>query len=192
MFDESATPEDLQRGSSNACKLERVTRHGTQAVSVTTAARGAGEWKRTLAASNRCKRTITRVYFFWYTHSVSRPASPPLEPTLTVIFYRSSRGKEPVRDWLKALVKDDRRIIGEDIKTVQFSYPVGMPLVRKLDPDLWEVRSHLSDGIARTLFTVQNDRIVLLHAFVKKSQKTPATDLALARKRLKAFTEDTA
>ena len=55
-----------------------------------------------------------------------------------------------------------------------------------------EVRSHLSDGIARTLFTVQNDTMVLLDAFVKKSQKTPATDLALARKRLKAFKEDTA
>ena len=121
-----------------------------------------------------------------------RPASPPLEPTLTVIFYRSSSGKEPVREWLKALVKDDRRIIGEDIKTVQLSYPVGMPLVRKLEPELWEVRSHLLDGIARTLFTVQNDTMVLLHAFVKKSQKAPATDLALARKRLKAFKEDTA
>ena len=67
-----------------------------------------------------------------------------------------------------------------------------MPLVRKLEPDLWEVRSHLSDDIARTLFTVQNDTMVLLHAFVKKSQKAPATDLALARKRLNAFKEDTA
>ena len=86
----------------------------------------------------------------------------------------------------------DRRGIGEDIKTVQFSHPIGMPLVKKLEPELWEVRSHSTDGIARTLFTIQNNTMVLLHAFVKKSQKTPATDLSLARKRLKAFKEDIA
>lgn len=83
-----------------------------------------------------------------------------------------------------------RRTIGEDIKTVQFAYPIGMPLVRKLEPDLWEVRSHISTGIARTIFTVQNNQMILLHAFIKKSQKTPKSDLELARKRLKELLEN--
>ena len=83
-----------------------------------------------------------------------------------------------------------RRTIGEDIKTVQFAYPIGMPLVRKLEPHLWEVRSHIQVGIARTIFTVQNNQMILLHAFIKKSQKTPKSDLELARKRLKELLEN--
>jgi phage-related protein len=106
------------------------------------------------------------------------------EPRLKVVFFRSQGGKEPVRDWLKVLPLQDRKVSGEDIKTVQFGWPLGMPLVRKLEPDLWEVRSNISGGIARILFTVQAQFIVLLHGFVKKSVKTPLDDLLLARKRL--------
>ncbi len=115
---------------------------------------------------------------------------PQLEPVLLVFFYHTSSNKEPVRDWLKAQSLEMRRTIGEDIKTVQFAYPIGMPLVRKLEPDLWEVRSHISTGIARTIFTVQNNQMILLHAFIKKSQKTPKSDLELARKRLKELLEN--
>jgi phage-related protein len=115
---------------------------------------------------------------------------PQLEPVLLVFFYRTSNNKEPVRDWLKIQIQEDRRTIGEDIKTVQFAYPIGMPLVRKLEPHLWEVRSHISIGIARTIFTVQNNQMILLHAFIKKSQKTPKSDLELARKRLKELLEN--
>lgn len=100
-------------------------------------------------------------------------------------FFRTTQGNEPVRDWLKALAAPDRKTIGEDIKTVQFGWPLGMPVVRKLAADLWEVRSDINDGIARTLFTVQGETMVLLHGFVKKSQKMPATDLDLAKRRLK-------
>jgi phage-related protein len=78
----------------------------------------------------------------------------------------------------------DKKAIGENIKTVQFGWPLGMPLVRKLEPGLWEVRSKISTGIARGLFTVQEEYIVLIHGFVKKSSKTPLNDLSLARKRL--------
>lgn len=102
---------------------------------------------------------------------------------MEVVFYRTERGREPVRDWLRALPKTERRIIGTDIKTVQFSWPLGMPLVRKLEPGLWEIRSSIDQRIARTLFTIVDDHIVLLHGFVKKSQKTPKSDLELARKR---------
>ena len=92
---------------------------------------------------------------------------------LTVNFYRTDAGNEPVRDWLKELRRDDKRIIGEDIKTAQLGWPLGMPLIRKIDKNLWEVRSSLPDGIARVLFTVDGSQMLLLHGFIKKSNKTP-------------------
>ncbi len=101
-------------------------------------------------------------------------------------FYRSSLGREPVREWLsdpKQVKPEDKKTIGEDIKTVQFGWPIGMPIVRKLENDLWEVRSNISVGISRVLFTIQENIMVLLHGFVKKEQKTPLEDLEIARKR---------
>jgi phage-related protein len=89
-----------------------------------------------------------------------------------------------VREWLKSLSVDDKKTIGEDIKTVQYGWPIGMPVVRKIEPGLWEVRSSLKNRIARVLFTVENDYMVLLHGFIKKSQKTPLEDLRLAKERL--------
>ncbi len=100
-----------------------------------------------------------------------------------IVFFRTEFGNEPVRDWLKELPKDERKIIGEDIKTVQFSWPVGKPLVDNLGGQIWEVRSRLKNRIARTLFTVHEQEIVLLHGFIKKDQKTPMDDLRLAKKR---------
>lgn len=83
----------------------------------------------------------------------------------------------------------DRRgkIIGDDLKMAQFGWPLGMPLIRKLEADLWEVRSRLPHRIARVIFTVEDSRMVLLHGFIKKSQKTPVEDLQLARQRLRAL-----
>lgn len=107
------------------------------------------------------------------------------EPTLEVRFFKTSSGSEPVRDWLKELTSVDRKIIGEDIKTVQFGWPLGMPLVRKMSANLWEVRIHLVTRIARILFTVDSGVMVLLHGFIKKSQETPKEDLDLAKARLK-------
>ena len=102
---------------------------------------------------------------------------------LTVRFYKSNAGKEPTRAWLLSLDADDRKVIGHDIKTVQFGWPLGMPLVRKIEPGLWEVRSSLKDGIARVFFTTTGATMVLLHGFVKKSVKTPDDELKTARKR---------
>ncbi len=108
----------------------------------------------------------------------------PVLKRLPAYFYRLDSGREPVRDWLKSLEPADRRIIGEDIKDVEFGWPIGMPLVRNLGDGLWEVRSNLTKGqIARVLFTVEQSAMVLLHGFVKKSQKTPKPDLELARSR---------
>lgn len=110
-------------------------------------------------------------------------------PILAVCFFQTDAGGEPVRDWLKALSAQDRKTIGEDIKTVQFGWPLGMPLVRKMGKDLWEVRIHLENRIARVLFTVVDGVMVLLHGFIKKSQATPQDDLDLAKARLKQLQE---
>jgi phage-related protein len=105
------------------------------------------------------------------------------EVRLRVVFYRTETGSEPVRKWLKSLSRQDRKAIGEDIKTVQFRWPLAMPLVRKLESDLWEVRSRLHNRIARTIFTIEDGVMVLLHGFIKKAPKTPKRDLALAKRR---------
>ncbi len=105
---------------------------------------------------------------------------------LPVVFFRTAAGQEPVRTWLKALPEAERRVIGEDLKTLQFRWPLGMPLVRNLGEGLWELRSNLPTRIARCLFYVPHGRIVLLHGFIKKTQKTPNEDKASALKRKNA------
>jgi phage-related protein len=101
-------------------------------------------------------------------------------------FYRTDGGREPVREWLQGLDAADRKVIGEDIKDVEFSWPIGMPLVKALGHGIWEVRSSLGGGrIARVLFCVEPDCIVLLNAFMKKTQKTPQQEIDLAIKRMK-------
>ena len=105
---------------------------------------------------------------------------------LPAYFYRSDGGREPVREWLKGLEPADRKVIGEDVKDVEFSWPLGMPLVRSLGRELWEVRSSLPHGrIARIIFCVADGRMVLLHGFIKKTQKTPRRDIDMALKRKK-------
>ena len=102
---------------------------------------------------------------------------------IEVLFYKTPGGKEPVREWMLQLDKDDRYIMGVDLKTVEFGWPLGMPLVRSMKnrDRLWEARSNISGNrIARVLFTVHDARMVLLHGFIKKTQKTPKSDLDLA------------
>jgi len=103
------------------------------------------------------------------------------------VFYKSSSGSEPVRSWLMDLSQEDRKIIGADIKSVEFGWPMGMPTVRKLNKKIREVRSDISDGrIARVLFAIEGNKMILLHGIVKKTQKTPPQDIDLALKRLKS------
>jgi phage-related protein len=107
---------------------------------------------------------------------------------IPVVFYRTRGGSEVVRDWLRSLDEKDRNAIGQNLMRVQYRWPVGMPLCRSLGEGLWEVRIDLpSRTTARVLFCIQEDRIVLLHGFIKKTQKTPDTDLTLARKRKREF-----
>lgn len=102
---------------------------------------------------------------------------------MEIKFFRSNNGSEPVRDWLRALPPEDRKTIGEDIKTVQWGWPLGMPLVRPLGGGLFEIRSSLRNRIARVLFATHDSAIVLLHGFIKKSQQIPTDDLKLAKRR---------
>lgn len=107
---------------------------------------------------------------------------------MPVVFYRTRGGSEIVRDWLRGLEERDRNVIGLDLMRVQYRWPVGMPLCRSMGDGLWEVRTSLpSNRISRILFCVLEDRIVVLHGFIKKTQKIPADDLALARLRKKDF-----
>ena len=118
------------------------------------------------------------MYLFRYTSNITE-----LPHVLNVRVFCTDAGNEPVREWLTDLPREHRRLIGTDIKTVQLGWPIGMPVVRKLDAGLWEVRIDLGDTIARVLFTVVGSDMVLLHGFIKKSQKTPASDMATAKQR---------
>jgi phage-related protein len=110
-----------------------------------------------------------------------------MNPILSVKFFATEAGSEPVREWLRGLSAQDRKTIGEDIKTVQFGWPLGMPLVDHLEGDIWEVRVKLDNRIARILFVIDKHTMILLHGFVKKSQKTPKPEIDLAKQRLKAL-----
>lgn len=105
---------------------------------------------------------------------------------LPVLFYRTTAGAEPVREWLKDLAPSDRRVVGLDLFSVQSEWPVGMPLCRSLRGGLWEVRSHLPNNrIARVLFFLYGGSVGVVHGFIKKTQATPHEDVDLARKRMK-------
>jgi phage-related protein len=109
-------------------------------------------------------------------------------PKVPVVFYRTTAGREVVRDWLRLLDEGARNAIGQDLMRIQYRWPVGMPLCRPMGDGLWEVRSDLPGArIARLFFSLFDDRIVVLHGFIKKTQKTPDADLALARRRKREF-----
>ena len=107
---------------------------------------------------------------------------------MPVVFYRTPAGTVVVRNWLRGLEDSDRSAIGQDLMRVQYRWPIGMPLCRPMGEGLWEVRSDLpGNRIARVLFSVRQGRLLILHGFIKKTQKTPAEDLTLARRRQREF-----
>ncbi len=107
-----------------------------------------------------------------------------------VSFYKTDLGKEPVREWLKQLPQKDRKLIGTDIRSVEYGWPIGMPTCKAMGNGLYEVRTNLSSGqSARVLFCIHKSQMVLLHGFIKKTQKTPKKDLELALER-KSRTEE--
>ena len=103
-------------------------------------------------------------------------------PEVPVRFFRTTAGRDHVLDWSRGLGREDRRTIGVDLMPVQFGWPIGMPLVRSLKDGLWEARSNLpSQRIARLHLCFHEEELVVLHGFIKKTQKTAPSDLALAR-----------
>lgn len=104
---------------------------------------------------------------------------------LNAVFFKSDMGNEPVREWLLKLTKIDRKQIGEEIAYVQFKWPIGKPQVDHLNGPIWEVRTTLKTRIARVLFAVEGDVMLLLHGFIKKDQATPKADIDLAMTRFK-------
>lgn len=105
---------------------------------------------------------------------------------IPVVFFTTSAGNEPVREWLQELDKGDRQEIGSDLRTLQYGWPVGMPLCRSFGEGLWEQRSKLPGRrIARLIFAFDHGTLVVLHGFIKKTQKTPRADIDLALDRLK-------
>ena len=109
---------------------------------------------------------------------------------LGAAFYQTASGSEPVREWLLQLRDEDRKILGEDIATLEFGWPIGMPVCRALGRRLYEVRTDLKDRIARVMFLIDGGEMVLLHGFIKKSQATAKSDLELARKRQRAWEKE--
>ncbi|HSX04650.1 MAG TPA: type II toxin-antitoxin system RelE/ParE family toxin [Rhabdochlamydiaceae bacterium] len=107
---------------------------------------------------------------------------------IPVVFYKEDGSEnEPVKKWLYSLDKECRKIIGKDMRTVQLGWPLGMPLVRNLGDGLWEMRFGLPKNIARIIFKMINGEMVLLHGFIKKTQKTPIEDLQLAKTRARKY-----
>lgn len=105
---------------------------------------------------------------------------------LPAFFYENASGRQPVREWILGLSSEDRRSLGRDIQKVEFGWPLGMPYCRSLGDGLWEVRSNLADGkIGRVIFCLAQERMVLLHGFIKKTSKTPPQDLKLALRRMR-------
>lgn len=138
-------------------------------------------WPGTLLIGMVPAPSLAQTYPIRYTLHV------PSQQKLNAVFYRSRNSAEPVRDWLKGLPKADRKAIGEDIAYVQFKWPIGKPRVDHLRGPIWEVRTTLGNRIARTLFAVAHGQMVLLHAFIKKTQRTPGEEIDLATKRFKEW-----
>lgn len=112
------------------------------------------------------------------------------EKRLPARFFALESGREPVRDWLLELSDEDRKAIGDDIRTAEFGWPIGMPLCRSITgrKGLWEVRTKLKGGrIARVFFCAHDGSMVLLHGFIKKTQKTPDHELDVASKRMRGL-----
>jgi len=99
-------------------------------------------------------------------------------------FYISQTGRNPVREWILELSSDDRKTVGKDIQKVEFGWPIGRPHCAPLGHGLWEVRSDLDGNrIGRVIFCMGDGHMILLHGFIKKTQKVPQQDVELAMKR---------
>lgn len=142
--------------------------------------------QRFVKQEKRINKLLDKAYQVWYILDMTKAPKK-----ISVFFFQSETGKMPVREWLLGLSTEDKKIIGEDIKTAELGWPVGMPVARPLGDKLFEVRSVIKNGDqARIIFTIYKSLMILLHGFIKKSKKTPKRDLELAKNRMKKFVQD--
>jgi phage-related protein len=107
---------------------------------------------------------------------------------LGVDFYETSNGSKPVHEWLKSLPKEDRKIIGADLRTVQEEWPVGMPVCKNIGQikNCWELRTRTRRlKSIRIFFTIQDGKAVLLHGFTKKDNRTASADVTTLQERIR-------
>jgi len=105
---------------------------------------------------------------------------------LPAAFYRSPAGTEPVRDWLKELSAVDRPTLGYDTAWLKLDGRWECHSADRLARAFGKSEAHsAATGFARVIFCVAHGRMILLHGFIKKTQKTPQSDLELARRRQK-------
>lgn len=106
----------------------------------------------------------------------------------TVVFFKTTSDNSPVLEWLRDLSREERAVIGEDLRVVQYGFPLGMPLCRPLGKGLFEVRSSLpSKTEARLIFFQDETDLVVVEGFIKKTRTTQAGTIALANKRKAAY-----
>ncbi|MCW1413033.1 type II toxin-antitoxin system RelE/ParE family toxin [Rhizobium sp. 1AS11] len=135
-----------------------------------------------MAASMDCKEKACPHEPF-LVHLVMKKAVDRPKKTIVAEFYQTPRGKEPVREWLKALTLDERQAIAVEVRTAEYGWPLGMPTCDGLGDGLWEVRITLKDKIARVFFYMEGSRMILLHGIIKKDQVPPKVDVDTARDR---------
>lgn len=107
--------------------------------------------------------------------------------TMNVEFAATASGRQPVLEWIKELSAEDRKMIGQDLRLLQESWPIGAPLCKALlaRPGFYELRSKTSRIKAlRIIFSVESGRFVLLNLFVKKQDAVPNSEIRLADRRL--------
>ncbi|MGE0501334.1 MAG: type II toxin-antitoxin system RelE/ParE family toxin [Rhizobiaceae bacterium] len=101
-----------------------------------------------------------------------------------VVFFATGAGNEPVLEWLRGLGKQEKAKIGADLRTVQFGFPIGMPLCRSLGDGLFELRTSLpSRKEARLIFFQHGEDLIVVAGFIKKTMKTPGTEIEKAKVR---------
>jgi phage-related protein len=113
--------------------------------------------------------------------------SRPRLKRVQAFFFATESGHEPVREWLMALDREDRREIGRSLMTLEFGWPIGMPLSRPMGRGLHELRVTISGNRAARVFFYldRKQRLILLHAITKTHRATPRKDLDLARRRMR-------
>lgn len=124
------------------------------------------------------------MYHIWYIVGLQPMLS---NEKMRALFFRNSLGEEPVRQWLLEMGAADRKIIAADLLTVEYGWPVGMPLCRPIRGELWKIRSCLTgqNRIASVLFCTKDQNLVLLHGFMNEADRTSLNDFQVALNRRK-------